>query len=343
MLLPFNVALAYPSGSILTESQFQGASKPETILSFLDVRHKVWDLSLIMHKPPVDLETWNSLLAIVAALRAPDGCPWDLEQTHRSLAPFAIEEAFELAEAIETTGESASQAAIIGELGDLLLQVALHAQVAADRGSFGIKDVLRAINEKMVRRHPHVFEVPGTEAATAKTSSDVLAQWQTIKAKEKGSEKTTFKFDVPRALPSLQRAAKIGEKTKSFRFDWPNWQGVLNKVDEELLELKAVLDSEPSYNSKPKEQAETGASQDPVANELGDLLFSIAQLARHRGLDPEQCLRETNARFERRFAILRELETEQSKNDGRDWNSRASDEIEEMWATAKKQEAKERT
>lgn len=299
-----------------------------------------------MEKPPRDTHLWSSLVQIVATLRGPNGCPWDKEQTHRSLIPFAIEESFELAEAIEGGEEKE----IVGELGDLLLQVVLHAQLAQDRGAFRIDDVIRAINEKMIRRHPHVFEPTAESAATfvesaakAETAADVLSQWQVIKAKEKAQAgvtgEKTFSFDVPKMLPALQRAAKIGDKTRQLKFDWPNWQGVVAKIEEEVAEVKAALATAPSAVSKPKSLPEIGRAGDPVADEIGDLLFSVAQLARHRGFDPEQCLRETNARFERRFRILRDLEAKMSKTDGRDWASRSSEELEAMWQEAKVLEA----
>lgn len=279
--------------------------------------------------------TWPHLLEIIAALRAPNGCPWDREQTHRSLVPFAIEEAYELAEAIE----AGDDAEIVQELGDVLLQVVLHAQIASETNRFQVDDVIRAISEKMIRRHPHVF---GDESAN--TSEDVLKRWQEIKKAEKAGKSESvdaaFRFDVPRALPSLSRAAKIGEKTNRLRFDWPNWQGVLAKVDEELEEVKKALKESKAPVFTPKEGPETGMSRDPVACEIGDLLFSVAQLARHRGLDPEQCLRDANNRFERRFGILRGLAEERAKADGRNWDARAQDELEELWQLAKKEEQK---
>ncbi|MDX9731675.1 MAG: nucleoside triphosphate pyrophosphohydrolase, partial [Bdellovibrionales bacterium] len=256
--------------------------------------------------------SWKAFLDIVAALRAPDGCPWDLEQTHRSLVPYAIEETFEMVEAIET-GDDAS---FVEELGDVLLQVVLHAQIASETARFTIEDVVQGISAKMIRRHPHVFgKKEGSETAAAMTSADVLQNWQAIKAAEKAANpsdaaknaettaktKKGFRFDIPVQLPALQRAAKIGEKTQRLRFDWPNWQGVLAKVEEEVREIREALNDSRTVTFVPKDHPETGILRDPVASEIGDALFSLAQLARHRGFDPEQCLREANARFERRF------------------------------------------
>lgn len=283
--------------------------------------------------------SWTKLLSIIAALRAPDGCPWDREQTHRSLVPFAIEETFELAEAIE----GGFDGEIVEELGDVLLQVVLHAQIASEASRFEINDVVRSISEKMIRRHPHVFEVKD-----GSTTREVLERWQDLKKIEKANAAhkkpaatgVHFRFDVPLALPALQRSAKIGEKTSRLRFDWPKWQDVLEKVDEELNEVKVALKESPTQLYNAKDAPETGTLRDPVACEIGDLLFSVAQLARHRGLDPEQCLREANARFERRFGILQDLAEARSTADGRNWDSRSQEELETLWREAKAEELK---
>ena len=291
-------------------------------------------------KSAASTPAWEKFIKIIASLRAPDGCPWDREQTERSLIPFAIEETFELAEAIE----SGQDGAIVEELGDVLLQVVLHAQIASETARFTIDDVVRGISEKMVRRHPHVF---GDESEKVSTSSEVLTRWQEIKKAEKAGRDTAkppqdFRFDVPLAMPALSRAAKIGEKTARLKFDWPSWKGAFEKVEEELGEVKAAMNDNREATYKPKEGPETGPSYDPVASEIGDLLFSVAQLARHRGLDPEQCLRETNARFERRFGILQDLVKKRELTDGRNWESRAQDELEELWGQAKTEEIKNR-
>lgn len=305
--------------------------------------------------PAPPTETFEAFVTTVAKLRAPDGCPWDREQTHRSLVPYLIEESFELAEAIE----SGQTPHIVEELGDVLLQVVLHAQIASENEApdrrFTINDVADGINRKMIRRHPHVFG----DAASGRTAADfsgissdqVLKNWSAIKATEKATEKkaemkpdtesetganqSQFRFDIPVALPALQRSAKIGEKTKKLRFDWPDWRGVLAKVDEELTELKSELNQANTSVHRPTDDTSVGASKDPIAMEIGDLLFTIAQLARHRGLDPEQCLRDTNARFERRFSVLSRLAKDLEKTDGRSWEIRAQSELEELWQKAK--------
>ncbi len=280
--------------------------------------------------------SWKSFLEIIARLRAPDGCPWDKEQTNRSLVPFAIEETYELVEAIEA-GDDKS---IVDELGDVLLQVVLHSQIASETGRFSIDQVIRVISEKMIRRHPHVFGPEATSSVGGKklSTDEVLSRWSEIKTVEKSAAPNTgesFRFDIPLNLPALMRSSKIGDKTANLKFDWPNWQGVLNKVEEELIEVKVALKESKTSTFIAKDHPETGTSRDPVACEIGDLLFSVAQLARHRGLDPEQCLREANSRFERRYGLLREIELERAAVDGRNWDSRAQDEIESLWREAK--------
>jgi tetrapyrrole methylase family protein/MazG family protein len=260
-----------------------------------------------MVQPPKDLKTFESLLEVVKALRGPDGCPWDKEQTHRTLTPYAIEEAHELAEAIE----AGTRAEVISELGDLLLQVALHAEIARQSGEFTITDVITSINEKMVRRHPHVFS-----DGQAADSTEVLKNWAEIKKLEKPEDKSREHFDVPMTIPALTRSAKIGSKTKAERFDWSNALEVWPKVEEEVAELKAAIDS---GDHLAEEQ------------ELGDLLFSVAQLARHLKIEPEQALRATNQRFEKRFFFMRSL----AQQDGKDFAKISTDEMEEYWKKAK--------
>jgi MazG family protein len=294
---------------------------------------------------PVSARSLQDFVATVAKLRAPDGCPWDREQTHRSLVPYLIEESYELAEAIENGGD----VEILEELGDVLLQVVLHAQIASESRRFSIDDVARVVNEKMIRRHPHVFG----DAQSGRTAADyagidsgeVLKNWNAIKATEKETEKKTeknaetanepFRFDVPVALPALQRSAKIGEKTRKRRFDWPDWRGVMLKIEEELGELKQALGESNTTVHVPADHVNQGPTDDPIASEIGDLLFSVAQLARHRGLDPEQCLRDTNLRFERRFEVLNQMASELEKTDGRNWDARAQSELEVLWQKAK--------
>lgn len=273
-------------------------------------------------QPPDDVRSFEALLEVVKALRGPDGCPWDKEQTHRTLAPFAIEESHELAEAIEHGDVSE----IVSELGDVLLQVALNAEIGRQDGAFAIEDVIESIVTKMVRRHPHVFAQPTpASGGEAKTSEQVLKNWAEIKKAERaakgpkaGSDERPF--DVPLSLPALSRSQKIGAKTKAVGFDWDDWRGAMEKVDEELRELK--------------EACASGSSEERE-HELGDLLFSLAQVARHLKLEAEQALRTANARFERRYASMRAF----AAADGEDFDSLSTDRMEEYWRRAKAQES----
>jgi len=271
-----------------------------------------------MPKAPDNLKEFSALLKVVEFLRGPDGCPWDKEQTHQSLTRFAIEEAFELGEAID----SGDQSELVGELGDLLLQVVLHSEIARQEKRFDIHDVIATLNEKMIRRHPHVFG-----DVKVKNSGEVLANWSQIKAEEKGTKE--FAFDIPAALPALIRSQKIGEKTEKIGFDWDSASAVWEKVKEETGELERELhslsDAESSHDSH--------ANLKRIEGEIGDAFFSLAQLARHLDLDAEQCARKANARFEARFAKMREL----VKAAGKKWESLGADEKEKFWQSAKRE------
>jgi tetrapyrrole methylase family protein / MazG family protein len=268
----------------------------------------------LLVQPPKDLRKFDSLLQIIEALRGPEGCPWDKEQTHRTLTPFAIEEAHELAEAIESGDESE----MVSELGDLLLQVVLHAEIGRQAGRFDITDVVHAISEKMVRRHPHVFS-----DTKVKDSAEVLANWSALKAQEKRSSPGE-RFDIAPSLPALARAHKIGDKTRRLRFDWADAKGVMEKVEEELEEIRQEFQAIAG-------DAPTPAQKKAIEHEIGDALFSLAQLARHLGLEAEQCLRTTNARFEKRFFTMRKMIEES----GRDYDSLTPEELESAWQSVK--------
>ena len=261
-----------------------------------------------MVQPPKDLHTLNSLIQIVAALRGPEGCPWDKEQTHQSLTRFALEEAYELVEAIE----KGDRQEFIEELGDYLFQVALHIQIAQETGNFTWVDVLSTLNEKMVRRHPHVF---GEE--TAQTPEEVLARWGEIKAEEKKKKpKKAEGFNVPLALPALMRAQKLGEKSQGVGFDWSSADQVWDKLHEELDELREDVNS---------------GERTEMESELGDVLFCVSQLARHLGFEGEQALRLGNLKFETRFAEMLRI-----GGMTRDEFAKLSpDKKEELWAKAK--------
>ncbi len=224
----------------------------------------------------------TSLLDIMAKLRNPNGgCPWDVEQNFATIAPYTIEEAYEVAEAI-TKGDRLE---LRDELGDLLFQVVFHAQMAKEEGSFEFADVVQSISEKMIRRHPHVFA-----DADIKTADAQVANWEVIKAAERAGKKRERTLDdVPAALPALMRAQKLQARAARVGFDWPDVRGVIEKIREELLEV---------------EQALLAEDHDAVGDELGDLLFAVTNLARFTGHDAETNLRGTNDKFTRRFAYV---------------------------------------
>ena len=272
---------------------------------------------------PNDTNEFEAFVQVVKTLRGPNGCPWDKEQTHKSLTPYVLEEAHELCQAIDTEDDRD----IKEELGDLLLQVVLHSQVAHDRQAFDINSVIKTIREKMIRRHPHVFdpdfkyEFPKSQIS----SQEVVDRWDLIKQQEKSKEsesssslKSPFE-NIPVALSALIRSQKIGAKTIRYNFDWSQPEEVIAKIDEELEELKAAVKSR---------------SQKEIEHEMGDLLFSIAQLARHLKLDAEQSLRLTNLRFEKRFLRMRELAHEE----GLEFESLSLPELEKLWKKSKLEE-----
>jgi tetrapyrrole methylase family protein/MazG family protein len=264
------------------------------------------------------LAHFQTLVEIVSKLRHPQtGCPWDLQQDQQSLTQYAIEEAYELVEAIE----SEDQKEIQEELGDFLFQVILQSQVAQDEGHFSLENVLSALNEKMIRRHPHVFS---EKADTSIPLTEVWKNWEKLKADENLQKKPKAIFSYPRSMPALQAAYKIGVKTEAYRFDWQDAKQVFEKVREEFLETEQALKQNDIASLK---------------HEIGDLLFSAAQLARHADLEPEQCLREANRRFEERFSAVLKLA---EKKFGAEFSKREkfaeleSAQMEELWSQVKK-------
>ncbi len=249
------------------------------------------------------------LLAIMARLRDPvGGCPWDVEQTFRTIAPYTIEEAYEVADAIERDAMDELR----GELGDLLFQVVFHSRIAEEAGHFDFDDVARAISDKMEERHPHVFGDADVADAAAQTSA-----WEARKAMERAAAGSQSALDgVPLPLPALTRAEKLGKRAARTGFDWTEPEQVLDKVREETDEVAAEL---------------TAGDRDRLESEIGDLLFSAVQLARHAGVDPETALRRTNSRFERRF---RHLEAALAA-EGRRPENAPPDELESLWQAAK--------
>ena len=272
-------------------------------------------------QPSRDISRLNE---IMAALRTPEtGCPWDLEQTFATIAPYTLEEAYEVADAIER-GDVAN---LREELGDLLLQVVFHARMAEEEGRFDFGDVVDAITRKLIRRHPHVFG-----DARDLSSDEVKALWGRIKAEEKRERAEARRAaglpaeaaagalaGVPLALPALTRALKLQEKAGKVGFDWNDPRAVLAKLREEIDEVEAELDA---------------GDAERVAGEVGDLLFAVANLARHLSVDPEAALRGANAKFERRFAHIESRLGEA----GRAPADATLDEMEALWSEAKQRE-----
>jgi nucleoside triphosphate diphosphatase len=263
-------------------------------------------------------KTTDDLLRIMVKLRDPDGgCPWDVEQDFASIAPYTIEEAYEVADAIEQS----DMESLKGELGDLLLQVVFHAQMASEAGHFEYADVVNAVSEKMVVRHPHVFGDVSIEDADAQTKAweDQKAAERAAKAEASGRVASVLD-DVARGLPALMRAEKLQKRAARVGFDWPTVEPVFDKVREELDEVSVEIDR--------------GSDPTRLEDELGDVLFTCVNLARKLGTDPETALRSTNAKFERRF---RDVETLAAK-DGKPLNDLDIEALEALWERAKEAE-----
>jgi MazG family protein len=266
-------------------------------------------------KAESDTASLAELLRIMARLRDPHGgCPWDIEQTFATIAPYTIEEAYEVADAIERNDLADLQ----HELGDLLFQVVFHARMAEEAGAFRFNDVARAICDKMLRRHPHVFG-----NAKVASTAEQTALWEKIKREERGAAEANAGLlgDVPVGLPALTRAKKLGKRAASVGFDWPEVTGVRAKVTEELAELDAAI---------------AAGDAAATAAEMGDLLFTVANWCRHLELDAETCLRAANEKFATRF---RDVER-QVASDGRDWASYDLAELDALWTYAKARTAR---
>jgi MazG family protein len=267
---------------------------------------------------PTPQYSFADLVDIMAKLRAPNGCPWDREQTHESLVPYLIEEAHEFIDAVERK----DFANMREELGDVLLQVVFHAEVAREAGTFDVNGVIQDISEKLVRRHPHVFAEAKAEDAQA-----VVAQWDQIKKAEKSGASSDVDASpksvldgIPRSLPPFPKALKISQRAVKAGFEWPDWTGVAAKVREELAEFEA--------------EVATG-NRDALEAELGDLLFTMVNLGRTFKLDPERALARTNAKFTKRFQAMENM----AEDEGKVLSGMPLEEMEALWTRAKKEEA----
>jgi nucleoside triphosphate diphosphatase len=268
----------------------------------------------------------SRLLDIMAQLRTPgSGCPWDLEQDFSTIAPYTIEEAYEVADAI-ARGDLDD---LRDELGDLLLQVVFHARMAEERDAFSFGDVVEAITAKMIRRHPHVF----ADSEGRLTRSDVKGAWDRIKAEEKAERAAgrpqgdashkSLLSSIKIGQPALSRAMELQRRASSVGFDWNDPRAVLNKIREEAHEIEAALDR---------------GDADELAEETGDLLFALVNLARHIGADPEMALRGTNAKFERRFGYIERALAAQERS----LESASLEEMDALWNEAKREESPRR-
>ncbi|HWR35447.1 MAG TPA: nucleoside triphosphate pyrophosphohydrolase [Clostridia bacterium] len=289
-------------------------------------------------------ERFERAVSIMARLRAPDGCPWDSEQTFDSIKPYTLEETYEVLEAIDNRDWDE----LPGELGDLLLQVLFYAQMAEEAGHFSIKDVLDRLSDKLVTRHPHVFG-----EVKAETSGEVLRNWEAIKADEKkkrlaeGGGKsgkvpekpTSVLAGISGAVPSLLEAHKLSAKAAHVGFDWPNVEGLFDKLKEETDELRAEVKQIPPPGPVPVGLGVSGAKGSAVSEELrarmedevGDLFFVLVNIARYLSLDSEQALRKTNRKFKRRFQYMEE----QLRAQGKRLEDTPIEQMEELWQQAK--------
>lgn len=268
-----------------------------------------------------DTNPMERLLAVMERLRDPDGgCPWDIEQTFETIAPYTIEEAYEVADAIA----EGDMDQLRDELGDLLLQVVYHAQIGREQNAFDFNDIATAIAEKMILRHPHVF----ADVNIADAGQQSIA-WEEQKARER-AEKTAGSGNsdephsalagIARNLPALTRAHKLQSRAARVGFDWPDAEPVFNKIDEELAEVR--------------EEISNGGGREKLAGEVGDVLFAVINMARHLGIEPEDALRKTNRKFERRFKAMEEL----SKENDEEFSDLSLERQEELWVKVKNSE-----
>ena len=256
-------------------------------------------------------EKFVKLLDIMDRLRGENGCPWDLEQDHKTLLPYIVEETYETVEAIEDECPHK----LSEELGDVMLQIVFHSRIGKETGTFDVGDVLDSINEKMIRRHPHIFG-----DTKVNSSKEVLQNWEEIKLKEKSHTKRESLMDgVPRDLPALLKARRLQERAAQVGFDWPEIDGVIDKIEEEIGELRGALRTK---------------DRDKIMDELGDLLFALVNVGRWLSINPEEALRHTSKKFIRRFKYIENF----AKENKMDLNKMDVWDMEEIWKDAKKEE-----
>ncbi|MCG3420625.1 nucleoside triphosphate pyrophosphohydrolase [Oceanobacillus jordanicus] len=282
-------------------------------LEELDHAMEISNLTSV-YVPPVSEtllnHTFNRLREVIAVLRSPEGCPWDRKQTHESLREYAIEEVYELIDAIDNQDDEN----IIEELGDILLQVMLHSQIGEDDGYFTVDDVIRAVTDKMIHRHPHVFADRHVDSV-----EEVYKNWEELKKEEKPGERTSVLDGVPKNLPSLAKAVKLQKKAAKTGFDWEEVKDIWAKLTEELDEVKEAISDD---------------NKEEIEKEFGDILFVIANLSRYYKINPEVALNRTNEKFTSRFAFIEEQLGEQQK----DIQKATLQEMDELWDKAKERE-----
>ncbi|MEC1154586.1 bifunctional methyltransferase/pyrophosphohydrolase YabN [Cytobacillus horneckiae] len=305
-LLPFDYKVWIVTAAGSKEEELR-----EVPLFELDHHMRLNNLTSV-YVPPVSDEallnkSFNKLREIIAVLRGPNGCPWDKKQTHESLKKYLIEEAYELIEAIDEDDIDH----IIEELGDVLLQVLLHAQIGEDEGFFSIEDIIQGLSEKMIRRHPHVFG--GVEAENV---DEVLQNWQSIKAEEKGEKPASLLDGIPASYPQLLKAEALQKKAAKVGFDWEEVSSIWDKVREEIKEF----------------EIETENNNENMISEFGDILFAFVNIARYYQINPEEALNRTNNKFYHRFLYIEE----KVRESGKDISSFSVDQLDAFWNEAKK-------
>jgi MazG family protein len=300
---------------------------------------------------PTTGERFERAVAIMERLRAPGGCPWDREQTFDSIKPYTLEETYEVLEAIDNR----DWPELAGELGDLLLQVLFYAEMAKEQGSFSMDDVLDSLSNKLIRRHPHVFG-----DVKADTAADVKRNWEALKVEERNkridakgegsaenAKKQSLLSSVSSAMPSMLEAQKLSSRAAGVGFDWPNVEGLFDKLREETGELREHLNEFPAPGPHPQGRGVAGSGrtavpeqlQNKLEEEVGDLFFVLVNIARYLSIDPESALRKTNRKFRRRFEWMENL----LRENGRSPEQASMEELESLWQRAKTQERRDQS
>lgn len=275
---------------------------------------------------------FTTLVALMAQLRAPDGCPWDRKQTHDSLKPYLLEETYEVLETIDRKDYKKLKE----ELGDLLLQVLFHAQIGTETGTFTIEDVLSGLGEKLIRRHPHLF-THSEEGSRSLNADEVYSKWEHIKREERrqAGDSTSALEGVPKTLPALLRAYQVQARASRVGFDWPatrkGREQVFGKIQEEIKELREILPSPPAQDTRPDSNNPSESQSRRLEDELGDILFSVVNLARSINVNPEDALRRATNRFTHRF---QHIESEATRT-GRQVQDLTLTEMDALWEEAK--------